>query len=107
MDERRLYQILSLAKKAGAIKDGEYACEKTIRSYQAELVIVAADASDNTKKKFTDMAAFRKIPLMTAGEKESLGRCIGKQERAVIVVTDSGFGDSIRKYNRQIGQGGD
>ncbi len=98
--------MIGLARKAGKAKDGEFACEKAIRSLRAELVIFADDASENTKKKFSDMCDYREVPCLCIGTKEMLGRCIGKTERAVIAITDKGFGDSILTFIRAIGQGG-
>ena len=106
MSNPKIFQTLSLAKKAGAVKDGEYACEKEIRAFGAYLVIVAEDASDNTRKKFSDMASYREIPLILFGSKDRLGQCIGKGERAVLVITDAGFGNAIQKTYRMIRQGG-
>ena len=46
--------MISLATKAGKTKSGEFMTEKEVKEGRAHLVIVADDASDNTKKKFTN-----------------------------------------------------
>ena len=88
--------MLSLAAKAGRAASGEFAAEKAIKSKNAFLVIVAEDASDNTKKHFQDMCSYRSIPMYIYGGKTELGKCIGKESRACIALTDEGFGNSIR-----------
>lgn len=53
------------------------------------------DASDNTKKLFRNMCAFYEVPYYEYAVKEDLGRCIGKQYRASLAVTDSGFAKAL------------
>jgi len=47
--------LVSLATKAGKTASGEFCTEKEVKTGMAELVIVAEDASANTKKKFKNM----------------------------------------------------
>ena len=46
----RALSMISLATKAGKTKSGEFMTEKEVKEGRAHLVIVADDASDNTKK---------------------------------------------------------
>ena len=48
--------LVSLAMKAGKIASGEFCTEKEVKTGMAALVIVAEDASDNTKKKISEQA---------------------------------------------------
>ena len=63
MQNNRILSSLGLAQKAGCIASGEYAVEKAVKGGLASLVIVAEDASDNTKKKMKNMTAFSVIVL--------------------------------------------
>ncbi len=66
---------------------------------RAHLVIVADDASDNTKKKFQNMCDFYKVPIYFFEDKRYPGPCDGKKEfRASLAVTDAGFAKGIRKH---------
>ena len=47
--------MIGLATKAGKIASGEFMTENAVKSGMASLVIVSAEASDNTKKKFRNM----------------------------------------------------
>jgi len=89
--------MLGLATKAGKIITGEDACVNTIRSGKATLVLVATDASENTKKKFNDKAAYYKVSLLSIFTKDQLAKATGKQNRATVVLTDEGFTKSIQK----------
>ena len=97
MPNDRILSTLSLAQKAGQVKSGEFAVEKAVKEYRASLVIVAQDASENTKKKMKNMTDFYEVPLYFYSDKESLGRQIGKEYRSMVGVTHPGFSDSIEK----------
>jgi ribosomal protein L7Ae-like RNA K-turn-binding protein len=89
--------MIGLASKAGKLVSGEDAVRNSIRSGKVKLTILAEDASDNTKKRFTNSAAFYKIALVTWGLKEDIGNSIGKSQRSVIGITDENFSKSIRE----------
>ena len=42
-------------------------------------------------KKFTDDCSYNGVPFLQFGEKERLGKSIGKDLRSVIAITDEGF----------------
>ncbi len=83
--------------KAGQLVSGEFSVEKAVKEGRGHLVIIAGDASDNTKKKFTNMCDFRGMPFHIGYTKEELGRSIGKDIRATLCVTDENFARSIEK----------
>ena len=64
----------------------------------AFLVIVAGDASENTKKKFKNMCDFYEVPIYFYGDKDTLGHAMGKEFRASLAVTDAGFAKGIMKH---------
>ena len=90
--------MIGLAQKAGKIVSGEFATEKAVKTGKAALVIVAGDASENTKKMFTNMCAFYEVPVYIYSDKETLGHAIGKQFRASLAVVDEGFRNTIEKH---------
>lgn len=97
MKQNKALSMLGLAKRAGKVVGGEFSVEKAVRSGKAYLVVVAEDASANTRKHFTDMCTYYKLPLVFTGTKETLGHAIGCEVRASVAVTDSGFAQSIEK----------
>ena len=97
----KVLSLIGLAKKAGKCKAGEFSVEAEIKAHKARLVIVALDASDNTKKHYSDMCSYRNIPIVYYSDKDTLGRCIGCEERAAAVILDDGFASGILKaYER-------
>lgn len=97
MTRDKVLSYLGLATRAGKIQSGEFSTEKSVKSGKAELVIVAEDASDNTKKKFKNMCTFYEVPFYVYGTKEALGACIGKEFRASLALEDTGFCNAIVK----------
>lgn len=91
----RALSMLSLAAKAGKVASGEFSVEKAVKSRKAHLVLVADDASENTKKLFRNMCSFYHTPVQVYGSKEALGRAIGKTYRASLAVTDQNFAKAI------------
>ena len=91
MENRKFASLLSLSAKAGFLRTGEEVAEKLLQSGDAELVIVAEDASDNTKKKFINKCFFYEKPVRVFGGRDEMSRCVGKRNRTVYVLTDSGF----------------
>ena len=89
--------LVSLAMKAGKVASGEFCTEKEVKTGMAALVIVAEDASDNTKKKFQNMCEFYEVPIYFYGDKDTLGHAMGKEFRASLAVTDAGFAREIAK----------
>ncbi len=98
MKMSKALSLISLATKAGKTASGEFCTEKEVKTGLAELVIVAEDASDNTKKKFKNMCEFYEVPIYFYGDKDTLGHAMGKEFRASLAVMDSGFAKGIMKH---------
>ena len=87
----KVEQFLGLAAKARKIVTGEELVVKAVTSKQVSLVILAVDASDNTKKKLMDKCKSYDIPFRLYADRYRLGHCIGKEQRVVIGIKDPGF----------------
>lgn len=98
LKQNKALSLISLATKAGRIASGEFCTEKEVKTRRAVLVIVAGDASDNTKKKFRNMCEFYEVPIYFYKDKDTLGHAMGKEFRASLAVLDEGFAKGIKKY---------
>lgn len=98
MSQSKAVSLISLATKAGKTVSGEFCTEKEVKSKRAALVIVADDASDNTKKKFRNMCEFYQVPIYFYKDKDTLGHAMGKEFRASLAILDEGFAKGIRKH---------
>lgn len=104
--QSKIFSSLGLATKAGKTQSGEFSTEKSVKSFKAFLVIVAEDASDNTKKMFTNMCTYYEVPCVIYGTKADLGHAMGKEMRASVAITDEGFAKMIQKQLCSEGIGG-
>lgn len=100
-DKNRVLSMLGLATRAGKVAAGEFSVEKAVKSGRAVLVIVAEDASENTKKLFTNMCAYYRVPFCIYAAKDALGHAMGKEVRASVALTDRGFADAVLKLINQ------
>lgn len=98
MDNRqKILNLIGLATKAGKTASGEFTTEKSVKSGKAFLVIVSEEASDNTKKMFTNMCTYYKVPVYFFGNKDELGHSMGKEMRASLAIVDSGLAKAVVK----------
>lgn len=97
LEQKKVFNLIGLATKSRSLASGEFSTEKAVKEGKAALVIVAEDASDNTKKMFTNMCTYYKVPINFFGEKDELGHAMGKEIRASLAVLDKGLADAIIK----------
>lgn len=102
--DKKILSLFGLAARAGKIASGEFQTETAVKSGTAALVVVAEDASENTKKLFYDKGSFYKVPVITLGSKEELGHAIGKEFRASLAILDEGFASAVMKKIESLSQ---
>ena len=72
----RVLSMLGLATRSRNVVSGGFATEEAVKNGKAYLVIIAEDASDNTRKKYSNMCKFYEVPYWYYGEKDILGHAI-------------------------------
>lgn len=97
MKQNKVFSLLGIAMRGHNLVSGELQTLNAIKHGSAMLVIIAEDASDNTRKLFTDKCSFYNVPVRMYGQKEELGRAIGKDLRSSLGVCDAGLADTIIK----------
>ena len=88
-------EMIGLATRARKVVSGEFSTEKSVKSGRSHMVIVSEEASDNTKKMFTNMCTHYKVPIYLFGTKEELGHAMGQEFRASLSVEDAGFAKTL------------
>lgn len=101
MNQNKVLSLIGLAKRSRNLVSGEFMTEKVVKEGSAALVIVADDASKNTKKKFRNMCIFYEVPMVEYGTKDELGHAMGQEFRASLAILDPGFAKSIAKQLNQ------
>lgn len=94
-NEKNILSLLGLASRARKIQTGD-SLLKAIQQKKAEIVLIAEDASDNTKKKFMDKCSYYHIPYYIFSNVDNLSRSIGKNNRVCVGICDKGFAIKIK-----------
>lgn len=94
-NNQKIYSYIGLAMRAGKVVSGDDTTLKELKKGKVSLVIVANDASDNTKKLFEDKSSYRKVDQVYFSTKVELGLSIGKSPRAVIGIKDKALANKI------------
>ena len=91
----RITNLLSMAQRAGRIVSGAFATEKAVKERKARLLLIATDASEETKQNYQILADRYAIPCQEALTRDVLGSCLGKEYRAVAALLDEGFAKKL------------
>ncbi len=100
MANNRLLGTLGLCRRAGkAVLGTDLVC-KAMRRKELFSVVLASDASDNTKKKIRDKTAFYSVKLVeTEMSSDEIGRAVGKAGSvAVVGIADENFSNALMKH---------
>lgn len=95
-NKTKALNLLGLAQRARKLESGSPTVLANVRSKQAKLVIIAEDASQNTKKQFLDKSEYYNVPSVVIFSKADISKALGK-ERTVCAFTDNGFAQSFKK----------
>lgn len=95
LGQNRVLGLLGLAMKAHSLASGEFQTLEAVKGGKAFMVIIAEDATANTKKLFHDKCSFYEVPVYEYGTKEDLGRAIGKDLRSSLAVCDAGLATAV------------
>lgn len=96
-DLRKLSFSLSLAQKAGKLASGDTAVQFSVKSGKAYLLLLANDASENSKRYILNLAENNDVEVVSCLNKQDLGAAIGKAQRTAIAVLDKNFSVMIKK----------
>lgn len=95
-NKQRALNLIGLSQRANQLISGESLVLQAIRSNKAKLVIVASNASENTRKQFLNKCEYYNVPVVTSFSREEVSHALGK-ERTVCALLDKGFVHSLQK----------
>jgi len=98
MTERRrhsVYRLLGLARRAGAVAPGTEAVRRAIREGEAQLLLMAGDASSVQLDKIRTTLHDRPIPQVTLGDRNALGAAVGLAALSAVAVTNRSLADQL------------
>lgn len=93
-----LLSTVGLAKRAGRLEIGEEPVGAAARAGKAKLIIVAADAAENSCRRASHFADAGKVKwLKVPFTKAELGHSLGRTSCAMAAFTDAGFAAALAK----------
>ena len=88
----RSVNYLGIARKAGCLEIGEESAGLSVRHGTAKLLVLAADASDNARRRAEGYVFGTAVPLVTAVQtKQELSRLWSKPGCSMAAITDIGI----------------
>jgi ribosomal protein L7Ae-like RNA K-turn-binding protein len=93
-----LLHLLGLSKKAGRLELGEEPVSAACRAHKARVVLIAADAAENTIRRAAHFGEIGAVPVVKLSfSKSELGFTTGRASCALLALTDIGFASSLLK----------
>lgn len=96
-----MLNTIGLAMRARKVIVGTNFTVDTIRKKRARVVILANDASENTKKLIYDKCRTYNVEVIENISSDELSNAIGKKNIKVICLTDEGFSNLILSQKRK------
>lgn len=103
MGNNKLLSLLGFAQKAGKLATGDETCELYLRRKKVKLILLASDAAENTLEKWQRAGKSNNVPVFVIADREELSQAIGKVNRTVVAVLDSGFAKQLVKLTGETG----
>ena len=92
----RCLALLGLARRGGNLAMGEEPVAEACRTKSARVVLLAADAADNTARRSRRVAEGAGVPLAELPHtKHEIGFQLGRSSCAVLAVTDTGLAAGV------------
>ena len=92
---RKVFQLLGLARRAGAVAPGTEAVRQAIRAGEARLIWMAEDASSVQMEKIRKTVHGHSIPRVRLGDRNTLGAAVGLESVSAVAVTDGSLADRL------------
>ena len=91
--DRRMIELLGLARGAGQIGAGWEQSQQFSRKHAIGLVLVASDASEGSRRKLIGLA--RNVPVLDMLDAATLGRALGRERVVNALVSRGRFADLL------------
>ncbi len=94
---RYISSLISISKRSGNLLAGHSQVEWGLKNDKGDLLLLASDASDGVKRKFSRWAKNLNIPTVEALSKLELGSSIGSSETSILLITDANLAQKIQR----------
>ncbi len=93
----RALRLLGLARRAGGVAPGTEATRRAIRQGEAQLILIATDASSVQVEKVRTTLHDRPIPRVTLGDRDTLGAAVGLAPLSAVAVTHTALAQKLAR----------
>lgn len=90
-----VYRLLGLARRAGAVAPGTEGVRRAIRQGEAQLILMAEDASSVQLDKVRTTLHDRAIPQAVLGSRSALGSALGLAPLSAVAVTNVSLAERL------------
>ena len=94
---KRSLNYLGIAKRSGNLICGTDMVVKSLPSKTIKIILLASDASENTKDKIIKKAFYYQIQVCEIFDSYELSKAIGKDHVMVMAITDEGLKNAFLK----------
>src|SRR5690554_7643261 len=97
-----MIKILGLARRAKKLIIGTELTVKGIRTNRVKLVLLALDASSNTKKQIYDKCRTYNVDVLDVFSSDEISKSIGKKNIKVVGIIDEGFSKILLNQAKEV-----
>ncbi|MDP8203081.1 MAG: ribosomal L7Ae/L30e/S12e/Gadd45 family protein [Candidatus Tenebribacter mawsonii] len=94
MDDK-VFNLLHMARKAGKLKSGFDACERSCFANNAKLLIYTSDLAEKRKKHLLNLANANNVKIIEYGSKSLFGSEFKIRDIGIICIEDANFAKGI------------
>lgn len=96
-------KILGLAYRARKVVFGTESTINNLRTNKVKLILLANDASDNTKKKVYDKCKYYNVNVIELLNSKEMSNSIGKKSNIMVIgITDQGFSNLLLNQKKDV-----
>lgn len=96
-----LLNMLGLAARAGAVITGTERVREAARSGSLHMVLVASDASDNSRDKLLPLLDARRIAYAVVYDRDALGGAVGRAPLSALGITETKLARRVKELLKQ------
>ena len=93
--ERRVLQLVGLARRAGHAVLGTEAVRQAGRRGELSAIVLAEDATETAGRRLRSVLGDPDVPVVTCGTRQALGSAVGRPQAVVVGIADAGFATRI------------
>ena len=93
-------RMLGIATRAGAVIPGTGRVREAVRDGRVRLVLLASDASRNSRDKLEPLLRAVGTPFGVIADRAALGAAVGRAPLSAVGVTDAALADRIGELSR-------